>query len=428
MFVQEEKIFAGKVLKIHVCTVDGTEWLEEVTEDTTVEKLKEKCLKHYVHGNLEDPKTLTHHKLIHAATERVLTDTKTVADENIKDKDVLLLIKKRPPPTLPKMADVSTEEKKKQENKAPDKDAILKATANLTTRHTDRTVTQHNIRDFQTELRKILVSLIEVAQKLLALNPDAVELFKKANAMLDEDEEDRVDETALQQLTEMGFRESRAIKALRLNHMSVTQAMEWLIEHVDDPSVDAPLPGQDCSSSSTAAGATAAATSGPSSSASASATASASVNRRSLSSQSSTEESSRQDELTEIFKRIRRKREFRPDSRAVIALMEMGFDEKEVIDALRVNNNQQDAACEWLLGDRKPSPEDLDKGIDTNSPLFQAILENPVVQLGLTNPKTLLAFEDMLENPLNSTQWMNDPETGPVMLQISRIFQTLNRT
>lgn len=37
------------------------------------------------------------------------------------------------------------------------------------------------LHQFQTELRKILVSLIEVAQKLLALNPDAVELFKKAN-------------------------------------------------------------------------------------------------------------------------------------------------------------------------------------------------------------------------------------------------------
>uniref|UniRef100_A0A1A7XEV1 UBA domain containing 1 n=1 Tax=Iconisemion striatum TaxID=60296 RepID=A0A1A7XEV1_9TELE len=382
MFVQEEKIFAGKVLKIHVCTMDGTEWLEEVTEDTTVEKLKERCLKHHVHGSLEDPKTLTHHKLIHAASERVLTDTKTVADENLKDKDVLLLIKKRPPPTPPKMADVSTDEKKKNDNKAPDKDAILKATASLSTRHTDRTVTQHNIRDFQTELRKILVSLIEVAQKLLALNPDAVELFKKANAMLDEDEEDRVDETALQQLTEMGFPENRAIKALRLNHMSVTQAMEWLIEHVDDPSVDSPLPGQD--SSGTAGAAAATTTPAPS--------ASASVSNilHNVSRQSSTDESSRQDELTEIFKRIRRKREFRPDSRAVIALMEMGFDEKEVIDALRVNNNQQDAACEWLLGDRKPSPEDLDKGIDTDSPLFQAILENPVVQLGLTNPKTLL--------------------------------------
>lgn len=388
--------------------MEGAEWLEEVPEDTTVEKLKERCLKHCVPGSLEDPKTVTHHKLIHATSEKVLTDSKTVLEENIQDRDVLLLIKKRAPPPLPKMADVSAEEKRKQEQKAPDKDAILKATANLPSRNVDRTVAQHNMRDFQTELRKILVSLIEVAQKLLALNPDAVELFKKANAMLDEDEEDRVDEIALRQLTEMGFPESRAVKALRLNHMSVTQAMEWLIEHADDPAVDAPLPGQTPSEAAAEAGASSAeATAGPSS-------------------EAGGEEA--KDELTEIFKKIRRKREFRPDPRAVIALMEMGFDEKEVVDALRVNNNQQNAACEWLLGDRKPSPEDLDKGIDTNSPLFQAILENPVVQLGLTNPKTLLAFEDMLENPLNSTQWMNDPETGPVMLQISRIFQTLNRT
>ncbi|XP_028919798.1 ubiquitin-associated domain-containing protein 1 [Ornithorhynchus anatinus] len=410
MYVQEEKIFGGgggggKVLRLHVCTLDGAEWLEEVSDDTTVDRLKERCLKHCLHGSLEDPKSITHHKLIHATSERVLSDTKTVLEENIQDNDVLLLVKKRAPPTPPKMADVSAEEKKKQEQKAPDKDAILKATANLPSHGVDRTVTQHNMRDFQTELRKILVSLIEVAQKLLALNPDAVELFKKANAMLDEDEEERVDEAALRQLTEMGFPESRAMKALRLNHMSVTQAMEWLIEHAEDPAVDSPLPGQ---AMLEAAGATASSSQAAGG--------------------ASTEGEDIKDELTEIFKKIRRKREFRPDPRAVIALMEMGFDEKEVVDALRVNNNQQSAACEWLLGDRKPSPEDLDKGIDTDSPLFQAILDNPVVQLGLTNPKTLLAFEDMLENPLNSTQWMNDPETGPVMLQISRIFQTLNRT
>lgn len=56
--------------------------------------------------------------------------------------------------------------------------------------------------------------------------------------------------------------------------------------------------------------------------------------------------------------------------------------------------------CEWLLGDRKPSPEDLDKGIDINSPLFQAILENPVVQLGLTNPKTLLGKRSTVHRTL----------------------------
>ncbi|KAM8934442.1 ubiquitin-associated domain-containing protein 1 [Pelodytes ibericus] len=406
MFVQEEKIFAGRLLRLQLCTMEGGEWLEEVTEDTTVDKLKERGLKHCTHGSLEDPKSLTHHKLVHVSSERVLSDTKTVGEENVQDKDVLLLVKKRAPPPPPKMSEVSAEEKRKQEPNAPDKDAILKATASLPAHNADRTVTQHNMRDFQTELRKILVSLIEVAQKLLALNPDAVELFKKANAMLDEDEEDRVDEVALRQLTEMGFPESRAIKALRLNHMSVTQAMEWLIEHADDPTADASLP---CENSSEAAGGRAPTEADPTAPLGASG-------------------EDAKDELTEIFKKIRRKREFRPDPRAVIALMEMGFDEKEVIDALRVNHNQQDAACEWLLGDKKPSPEDLDKGIDTASPLFQAILDNPVVQLGLTNPKTLLAFEDMLENPLNSTQWMNDPETGPVMLQISRIFQTLNRT
>uniref|UniRef100_A0A1W7RBY6 Ubiquitin-associated domain-containing protein 1 n=1 Tax=Agkistrodon contortrix contortrix TaxID=8713 RepID=A0A1W7RBY6_AGKCO len=409
MFVQEEKIFAAKVLRLRICALDGAEWLEEVPEDTAIERLKERCLKHCLPGSLEDPKCVTHHKLIHAASEKVLSDTKTVSEENIQDRDVLVLVKKRAPPAPPKMADVSAEEKRKQEPKAPDKEAILKATTSLPSHSVDRSVAHHNMRDFQTELRKILVSLIEVAQKLLALNPDAVELFKKANAMLDEDEDDRVDEIALRQLTEMGFPESRAIKALRLSHMSVTQAMEWLIEHADDPTADAPMPGHvPVESTAEEAGpALPPAVNGASSAA-------------------ALEEP--RDELTEIFKKIRRKRDFRPDPRAVAALMEMGFDEKEVVDALRVNNNQQNAACEWLLGDRKPTPEDLDKGIDPASPLFQAILENPVVQLGLTNPRTLLAFEDMLENPLNSTQWMNDPETGPIMLQISRIFQTLNRT
>ncbi|KAI5253543.1 ubiquitin-associated domain-containing protein 1 [Manis pentadactyla] len=404
MFVQEEKIFAGKVLRLHICASDGSEWLEEADEGTSVEKLKERCVKHCAHGSLEDPKSVTHHKLIHAASERVLSDPKTISEENIQDKDVLLLIKKRAPASPPKMADVSEEEKKKQDQKAPDRDAIFRATANLPSYDMDRAVVQTNMRDFQTELRKILVSLIEVAQKLLALNPDAVELFKKANAMLDEDEDEHMDEAALRQLTEMGFPESRAAKALRLNHMSVPQAMEWLIERADDPATDTPLPGQ---ASPGVAGAEAAPE------------AAAGTNEG---------DEEVRDELTEIFKKIRRKREFRADARAVISLMEMGFEEKEVMDALRVNNNQQSAACEWLLGDRKPSPEELDKGIDPNSPLFQAILDNPVVQLGLTNPKTLLAFEDMLENPLNSTQWMNDPETGPVVLQISRIFQTLNRT
>lgn len=83
--------------------------------------------------------------------------------------------------------------------------------------------------------------------------------------------------------------------------MSVTQAMEWLIEHADDHSVDTPLPGpfseekvKEASPSSTTAAA-------------------------GTSLEASREEP--KDELTDIFKKIRRKREFRPDPRVLYVCM-----------------------------------------------------------------------------------------------------------
>lgn len=53
-------------------------------------------------------------------------------------------------------------------------------------------------------------------------------------AMLDEDKDERVDEAALRQLTEMGFPENRAVKALRLNqyvrgHLPLPQMLGGLV-------------------------------------------------------------------------------------------------------------------------------------------------------------------------------------------------------
>lgn len=79
--------------------------------------------------------------------------------------------------------------------------------------------------------------------------------------------------------------------------MSVTQAMEWLIEHADDPTVDTPLPGQLLVENATEADTSSA----------------KAVSGASL--EASREEP--KDELTEIFKKIRRKREFRPDPRVL---------------------------------------------------------------------------------------------------------------
>lgn len=77
--------------------------------------------------------------------------------------------------------------------------------------------------------------------------------------------------------------------------MSVPQAMEWLIEHADDPTIDTPLPGQ-ASPREAGAEAPAEAAAG-----------------------SSEGDEEARDELTEIFKKIRRKRAFRADSRVCVS-------------------------------------------------------------------------------------------------------------
>lgn len=84
MYVQE--IFLGKV--------------PSRLRRTSVEKLKENCLKHGAHGSLEDPKKVIHHKLIHAASEGVLSDSKMILEENIQDQGVLLIKSVLPPHSL----------------------------------------------------------------------------------------------------------------------------------------------------------------------------------------------------------------------------------------------------------------------------------------------------------------------------------------
>lgn len=76
--------------------------------------------------------------------------------------------------------------------------------------------------------------------------------------------------------------------------MSVPQAMEWLIEHAEDPTIDTPLPGPALQGEAGAEAAPAAAAG------------------------TSAEGGEDRDELTEIFKKIRRKREFRADARVYV--------------------------------------------------------------------------------------------------------------
>lgn len=107
--------------------------------------------------------------------------------------------------------------------------------------------------------------------------------------------------------------------------------------------------------------------------------------------------------------RYYRKMDFKPSSRAVQSLSEMGFEEKNIIEALKITGNNQINAvsnlykfnfitlqiyssfqCEWLLGERRHSLQNLDKELDPGSQIYKVIMNDPRIQLSLTNPNMLL--------------------------------------
>lgn len=104
-----------------------------------------------------------------------------------------------------------------------------------------------------------------------------------------------------------------------------------------------------------------------------------------------------------------RKMDFKPSSRAVQSLSEMGFEEKNIIEALKITGNNQINAvsnlykfnfitlqiyasfqCEWLLGERSHSLQNVDKELDPGSQIYKVIMNDPRIQLSLTNPNMLL--------------------------------------
>lgn len=405
MFVSDSNIFPSSVMKIRVTCPDGTDFIASVCPDSTVDNLKVAAL-----GNLlQDPagsmKESLYYKVVLVRTCKSLEDEKSLIEQDVQDNDEVLLLKRRLQPSqFEKGADRAKSEEAKR---GPNAEEIKKATTSVQ-RFEKPTSTTSVLAigvDFQTELRKILISLIEVSQKLLCLNPEASKIFSQAEEILSEQPQmnKKIDEDCVKQLTDMGFQENRAKKALLLNNMSVVSAMEWLLQHENDSDIDDPLPQDEVKDNGAVGG-----------------EADLSIDSSSLQDGHMTSPC----RVSNILKSLRayRKREFRPNQKTLQHLMEMGFAESDVIDALRATRNDGEAACELLICNKKPPSEDIDEGIDHDSPLFKAIMANPVVQLGLNNPRCLLAFIQMLEHPHTANQWLSDAETAPLLVQVSRIY------
>ena len=122
----------------------------------------------------------------------------------------------------------------------------------------------------------------------------------------DEDDEDPHDlqwdnAEALQQLIDMGFPENRARKALQINRGHAQLGMEWLLEHEGDEDIDEPLSAED---------------------------------------------------LRILLSEARQVGRQPSDEAAVQRLMEMGFSEDDIVEALEHCEHNFEAATAWLLGER----------------------------------------------------------------------------
>lgn len=388
-----------------------------VKSDFTIEKVKSIATKHF-YGQ-DTSKRIFDFRLIHMTKYKQLYNDRKIEDEDIKESDELLLVEIRSMPKDIFVVDIS---------KGPTQAAIAQATEGLTVRNPPRPVPPPDSTiDFQNEIRKILITLVQASAKILTHNPEAVKFYEIIRERLEARCKPFNDPRAVKYLMSMGFTEMKVLKALRLRKMNTSEALEWLIEHEDDPDEDdLELPSLDLDLKED--------TGGPSSSGTVENVGGNSSKRKSLKEacidlfKGVSHGTKREPNLVNVVAfllesfRQYKKLEFKPSPKVMLSLQEMGFEEKKVVEALRITGNNQSNACEWLLGERRRSLQDLDEGLDPEDPMYKAIMNNPHIQLSLTNPKMLLVYLSMLETPSLTNDWINDPEASPVLNQILKTY------
>ncbi|PAA85894.1 hypothetical protein BOX15_Mlig016131g1, partial [Macrostomum lignano] len=244
---------------------------------------------------------------------------------------------------------------------------------------------------FSRALAPTLVTLIDTCQRLLCTHPDAEKLMQlvRSGSSAPAAPRPAPDLQLVRQLAEMGFPEEQAKRALALAHNSLADATDCLLAGESAlAAAEAPQPAAQAESES----------------------ASQAADRGFV-------EPLSVPGMLELFRQYSRA-QFRPSQATRLRLLDMGFDEPGVTDALRLHNNDEAQALETLLSGQasqhlqesaelRQQGDDALTGLDPESPLYKALMENPSVQLAMCQPVTLLAFLSILDNPLTLNSWQN---------------------
>lgn len=400
---------------VKVISLEGNVLGIGVRPDFTIEKIKEMAMKHFYGQDI--PKPSSQFRLIHSSKFKQLIDAKNVDDQEIYEGDELILVEIRP---VPAKEDLSEETLK-----GPTEAEILNATRDLEIQNPPRSMPScdYTSDHMDNEISKILITLVQASARILMHSTEAGKFYEIIKDKLESRCKPNIDPKVMKTLIDMGYSPKKVMTALRLRKSNMTEALEWLIEHQDDPDDNEKDDTTVLVETNTDIDAA-----GPSSS---SGTREVTLKEACADLFSGDKTGPKMNEnlvnivhlLLESFRQYK-KLNFKPNPKSVKSLLEMGFQEKDIIAALKATGNNESNACKWLLGERRPSLQDLDVGLDPEGSIYKAIMNNPQIQLSLTNPKMLLAYLSMIEKPTSTSAWINDPEVFPALSQIFKIYTT----
>nr|CAD7395828.1 unnamed protein product [Timema poppensis] len=390
MFVSDSNLFTNDLVKLKVVNLEGYVWDVDAPQDFTMDKLKTMALCHF-YNPLESVKVTPNFRLVLVSERRSLGNDNTVFQEGLKSCDELLLVECRRP--------LAKEPSNDESLRGPTDEEIKAATQHVEPKNISK---QHPPLECtaDSEIRKILISLVEASARILTPSPNADEVFAVIRERLESKSSGKTepDILSVKQLVDMGFSEQQASEALRRNRMNQTEALDWLLEQQSDSA----SPRSEPPASSTVV-------------------ASSSKYRHELVKQLSHTESKQQcvsktvASLLESFRAFKRS-DFKPNEKALKNLVEMGFSEQDVKDALHITGNNQSSATisdsmatvtghiggdkELMLFKKKRAAirASFTKIVKTTTDLFSVDSEKDLVTIE-TNHQLLQGKSSELSNP-----------------------------
>nr|XP_033326390.1 ubiquitin-associated domain-containing protein 1 isoform X2 [Megalopta genalis] len=361
---------------INVISPEGNVANITVKPNFTIEKVKTLAMKQ-LYGN-DKTKVPSQFRLIHSSKFQKLVDGNNINDEQVKENDTLLLTKIRP--ACPKVPVTG------RGMEGPNEEAILQATNDLPTSNLPRYIQPINC-VMNNEMKQIVVSLARTSAKLLMYSSEAKKTYNILKEKLKRTCDPPVNEDILKCLMDFGYSHETSVQAILLSGATTQiEVMDWLIDSVPDFDAD-----NDYSH---------------------------------LLRIGNLEEDGNIINIVEFLLKsfyLVKKLTINADTKALIVLMEMGFNGKDVVNALKMTGNNLVNACEWLLGDHSYSLRNLYEGCNPDSPVYEAIINNADIQISLKNPKMLLAFLSIIES--TTSIWMLDIDVLPILEKIFTIYR-----